>query len=106
MEQSDFDGIEGAKPEGSSGGQFRFVVEALDYSSGNRSSCPEPVQDELSVLTEGPSDFFHRFDPGAHDFRAPAIEKAAGPVRRDVIPKKLELFLQQIAPDRPEIVLE
>lgn len=50
-------------------------------------------------------DLLHRSELRAHGSRTPGVQKLARPIRRGIGPEKLEVFLEQITPDRAEIVL-
>jgi hypothetical protein len=49
-------------------------------------------------------DSLHRLNLRAHRACAPLIEEPPCPIGRGVAPKELEVLLEQVAPDRPQIV--
>ena len=55
---------------------------------------------------EGFDEFLHGFESASHGARAPSLEEPAGPVGAFVLPECIKGFLEQIGPDRLEIVLE
>ncbi len=106
MKQSNFYGLKGPKSERFSGGEFRFVVKALDGGSGNHAFGLEPVQNELPMFPERFGHLLHGLDPGPHGFCTPAVQEPPCLIGREVVPKKLEIFFQQVASDRFQIILE
>jgi len=58
------------------------------------------------VSPEGFDEFLHGFESASHGARAPSLEEPAGPVGAFVLPEGIKGFLEQIGPDRLEIVLE
>jgi hypothetical protein len=58
------------------------------------------------VPTQHPGDLLHRLKAGPHGLRTPAIEKAPRPGRGEVRPEELELFLQQVGTNRPQVIGE
>ena len=99
MIECEFENSEGAKAIRSSHGYFGLVVQALDYAAGKELLSAEIVEDQLAVLTQRPSDFFHGFDAGTHGLPAPLIEELRGPGGRVVIPELLEGFLEKVCAD-------
>lgn len=106
MKQSDFYSLKGPKTERFSGGQFSFVAKAIDGDSGNHAFGSKPVQNELSMFPERFGHLRHGFDPGTHGSRTPAVQEPPRPAWREVVSKELEIFFQQVASDRFQIVLE
>src|SRR5437667_11224363 len=104
MKQRDFRRLEFTEPIRLSGGEFCLVVETLDGSGGNSALSLEPIQDEVLMIAQHARDSLHRFDPRAHSIAAPPVQKDTSPEGRLVGPENLELLLEQIAPDSPEIV--
>ena len=51
-------------------------------------------------------DVFHRFDLASHRAAAPAVQELLRPGRVGVAPETLEVFLQQVGSDRPQIHLQ
>ena len=62
MKQGEFGGFEGPEPEGFSGSQFRFVVEALNHGGGDGFPGTEPIENELTMVAHRASHPFHRLD--------------------------------------------
>src|SRR4030095_11855433 len=106
MIQSDFGGSVGTKSIGSSGGEFELVVEALDDAGRDRLLGPKPIKDELAVRPQGTGDFLQRLETGAHYLLGRALEGETGPIRRQVVPEQLELFLEQIGADAAQVVAQ
>lgn len=104
MKQGDFDGFKAPETVSFSGSQFGFIVETFDRGSRNHLFSTEPVEDEVPVTTEHSGDFFHGFESGAHDLSAPFIEEDTSPMRRDIIPKELEVFFQQVGSNGSQVV--
>ena len=51
-------------------------------------------------------DFLHRVNLGKHGALAPTVEKYPGPMRGNVIPEELKVFLQQITAHGLQVVAE
>jgi len=105
MVQGDFQAPVRAKPVGLSGGQFRFVVEALDDARGNLAARPKPVHEQRAMPAQHAGNLLHRFEARAHDLDAPLVQECAGPVDRAVVPEVVKPFPQQHGADGPQVVL-
>jgi hypothetical protein len=70
MVQRDFQAPVRAKPVSLSGGQFRFVVEALYDGRGNFAARPKPVQEQREAICNravaGGKDETNENEPGWH----------------------------------------
>src|SRR5215212_1100372 len=106
MVESDFHGAKGSEAEGSSGGEFGFVVEAFDDTPGYRALGTEPVEQELTVSSQHARHFLERFQPATHRSAAPLVEETPGPERRRISPKELEVFLEQVGANRAQVVAQ
>src|SRR3989338_152092 len=95
MIAGDVDGAEGAETIGSSGGELGLVVEALDGAAGDRALGPEPVEQQRAMAAEHAGDCLHGLQG-----RAPRPGGGEGG------PEELEVFLQEVDPDRLEVVPE
>ena len=106
MIEGKFEDTEGAEAVGFSHGDFGFVVQALNDAAGKELLSAEIVEDQLAVLTQRPSDFFHGFDAGTHGLPAPLIEELRGPGGLVVIPELLKSFLEKVSADGPQVIPE
>src|SRR6266545_344171 len=106
MVERNFHGAEGSETEGSSCDEFGFVVEAFDNAPGDRALGAEPVEEELAVRSQHARDFLDGFQAGTHRPAAPLVEKAPGPGRRRILPKELEVFLEQVGANRAQVVAQ
>ena len=106
MIQRDFDGAEGPEPVRLSGSEFGLVVEALDRATRNRPLGPTPIEQELAMAAEHAGDLLHGLDSGPQGARAPAIQEPPGPGGGHVGPEELEVFPQEVAADRPQVVAQ
>src|SRR3989454_1384067 len=91
---------------GLSHSEFCLVVESLHDARGDGPSSSEPVEDELLVLPQGPSDLLHRLDPRAHDPPAPLPEELPRCPRSRVRPKALEVFSMKVSPYGLEVITQ
>ena len=98
MIQSDFSGMVSPIAVRFSGGQFCLGVETLDNPTGKLFLGPEPVQQQRSMSPQHLGYFLHGVNLRAHGLGTPCIQKLSRPVRRDVRPEELELFLQKVTP--------
>jgi len=89
MIQGDFHRCVGSESVGLSQGQCRLVVKSLDGARGNRALGPESVEQQRACH------LLHRPDLRTHRTYAPSARELFGPVRRDVAPEELEVFLEQ-----------
>ena len=105
MKQGEFDTLSGSEAIRFSGGQFRFAIETLDDARRNRAAGPKPVEDQVVMASQAPSDFLHRFKATAHRFFAPRFEKLRCPLRVHALPESLKVFTEQKGLDALEIVL-
>jgi len=104
--ESQFSDSEGSEAVGFSHGDFRFVVQALDYPAGEQLFGLEVVEDEIAMSAEHASNLLHRFNPRAHGLAAPLGEEFSGPGGRFVFPELLEILFEQIGADGLQIVAE
>ena len=104
MIENNFSNSECAKAVRFSGGQFEFIVEPLHCATGNDLFCTKPIEQKLSVRTKHSGNFLHRFYSGSHSPLAPAFHKLSCPKRRDVVPKELKVFLEQVTTHSLEVV--
>jgi hypothetical protein len=95
MIQGDFYRCVGSESVGLSQGQFRLVVKSLDGARGNRALGPESVEQQRAMSAQRACHFLHRPDLQTHRTYAPSVQELFGPVRRDVVPEELEVFLEQ-----------
>ena len=58
------------------------------------------------MRAKGAGDLLHRLDPDAHRLATPEVEKLAGPGRGVVLPRLLEVFLEQIGADSLQVIAE
>ena len=105
MKQGEFDALSGSEAIRFSGGQFRFAIKTLDDARRNRARGSKPVEDQVVMASQAPSDFLHRAKPTAHRFLAPGVEKLRCPLRAYVLPESLKVFAEQKGLDALEIVL-
>jgi hypothetical protein len=56
----------------------------------------KPIKQKLSMSPKHSSNLLHWCNAGSHGTLAPSTQKHSSPVRRDIIPEELEVFLQQI----------
>ncbi len=94
------------KAERFSDGQFGLGVQALDTATRQLPFGTKPVQQELPMAAQHPSDFLHGGKLRPHRSPTPRVQKLPRPLRRRIRPEQLEVFLQQITPDRAEIVAQ
>jgi len=106
MIQGGFSSMIGSEAIGFSGTQFRLVVEALNNAARELAFGPKPVQQQGPVSPQLARHLLHWLDLRSHCFCAPLVQKLARPEVRLVRPEQLELFLQQVAPDRLQIVAQ
>src|SRR5450756_1532138 len=106
MVQGDFHAAIGTKSVRLSGGQFRFVIQALDGAGGNLAVRAKPVEDQGPVPTQHPRDLLDGIEAGAHDLGTPAVEELAGPHGGAVGPEGLEVLAQQGGAHRLEIMAD
>ena len=92
------------KAEGFSYSQFGLGIQALDAATRQLPFGAKPVQQELPMAAQHAGDFFHGRQLRPHRSSTPPVQKLSRPIRRDIRPEKLEVFLQQITPHRAEIV--
>src|SRR5450759_3402641 len=106
MVQGDFHAARGTKSIRLSGGQFRFVVEALARACGNLAAGAKPVEEQGPVSTQQPRDLLDGVEAGAHDLGTPAVEELAGPRGGAVGPEGLKVLAQERGAHRLEIVAD
>src|ERR1019366_6182178 len=106
MVQGDFHAAIGTKSIRLSGGQFRFVVQALNRACGNLAAGAKPVEEQGPVPTQHPRDLLDGIESGAHDLGTPAVEELAGPRRGVVGPEGLKVLAQERGAHRLEIVAD
>ena len=106
MIQGDFHGSVGSESVGFSEGQFRFGVESFHRRAGKGSFGMEPVQQQGAMTAQHAGDFLHGLESRTHGARAPSVEELPSPVRRDAMPEKLEILLQQVGSDRTQVVVK
>src|SRR3989449_7638100 len=91
---------------GLSDSEWGLVVEALHDARGVGPSTSEPVDNQVLVLSQGPSDLLHRLDPRAHDPPAPLPEELPRCPRSHVRPKALEVFSMKVSPYGLEVITQ
>lgn len=96
----------GSESIGFSGSQFRFVIETLNDAAGELAFRSKPVQQQRSVPPQLTGHFLHGLDPRLHRPGTPSVQELARPVGRSIGPEQLKLFLQQVTPDRLQIVAQ
>ena len=69
----------GAESVRFSEGHFRFGVHALNAAAGELAFGREPVQQQLTMATQGARHFLEWFQLAAHRSRAPVVQESAGP---------------------------
>ena len=106
MIESNFNSPERAETVRFSGSEFQSVVETFHDTAGNSLSGPKPVEQELSVGPQYARHLFHGLDPRAHDALTPPVQKFTCPEGGDIVPEKLEVFLQQITAHRFQVVAQ
>ena len=105
MKQGEFDALSGSEAIRFSGGQFRFAIKTLDDARRNRAAGPKPVEDQVVMASQAPSDFLHRAKPTAHHSFAPGVEELPGEYRVGELPESLKVFAEQKGLNALEIVL-
>src|SRR3990170_4765872 len=106
MLEGDFDGAEGAETIGSSGGELGLVVETLDGAAGDRALGPEPIEQQHAMAAEHAGDFLPGLQARAPRPGAPPIQEAPRPGGGEGGSEELDVFLQEVGPDRLEVVPE
>ena len=96
----------GSESIGFSGSQFRFVVETLNNAAGELAFGSEPVQQQRAVAPQLTGHFLHGLNLRSHRPGTPSVQELARPIGRFIGPEQLKLFLQQVAPDRLQIVAQ
>ncbi len=96
----------GPKPIRFSGRNPRFIVESLGGAMGEGAPCAEPVEQELSMATEGPCELLERRNPGTHGQTCPIVQEPSSPRGRLVLPETLELLLQQVGANATKVDAE
>jgi hypothetical protein len=104
MIEHNFRRPERSKPIGFSGSQFEFIVEALYDTAGNGLFGTKPVKQELPMRSKHSRNLLHWLDLRFHNTLTPPVQKFTCPVRRNVIPEKLEILLEQVTSNRFEVV--
>jgi hypothetical protein len=105
VKKGEFDALSGSEALRFSGGQFRFAIKTLDDARRNRARGSKPVEDQVVMALQAPSDFLHRAKATAHRFLAPGVEKLRCPLRVHALPESLKVFTEQTGLDALEIVL-
>jgi hypothetical protein len=95
--------VEGTEPEGFSDGQIPFEVGALDDAVVELLVSAEPAQQEVLMAPQHSGDVVHGFDLASHLAAAPAVWELLGPGPVGVHPEALEVLLQQVGSDSPQI---
>src|SRR5579883_3443376 len=106
MIQHDFYRSVGSKAVGSSEIRLQSVVETLHGAERDLTARLEPVEDEGLVRTQHAGDLPHRLDTRAQGLRAPLVHEFRRPGRGDVLPEELELLLQKVGADGPQVAGE
>ena len=96
MKQCEFDALSGSEAIHFSGGQFHFAIQTLDDARRNRAHGSKPVEDQVVMASQAPSDFLHRAKPTANRFFAPGVEKLCCPLRVHALPESLKVFTERV----------
>jgi len=105
VKQGKFDALSGSDAIRFSGGQSRCAIKTLDNARRDRARGLKPVEDQVAMASQAPSDFLHRAKATAHRLFAPEGEKLRYPLRVHALPESLKVFAEQTGLDAHEILL-
>jgi hypothetical protein len=106
MIECNFSRSESSKSIRLSGSEFKTVIETFHDAAGNSLPGPKPIEQKFPVRAQHARHFLHGPDARTHHAIAPEIEKLSSPKGRDIVPEELEVFLQQIAAHRFQVVAQ
>ena len=84
---------------------FRCAIKTLDNARRDRARGPKPVENQVVMSSQAPSDFLHRAKATVHRLFAPEVEKLRCPLRLHALPESLKVFAEQTGLDALEMIL-